>query len=323
MFNYYKIHLLNPAISSLNIGDEIISDGVKAALSNILRDSFIVETSTHLPNSNYTKRLKFFDYKFICGSNLLRGKMNRFFRQWDITYRDILWLSDLILVGVGWWQYNDNPNIYTKILYNKILSKKVVHSVRDEYTKNMLIKLGFNNVVNTGCPSLWSLTKLHCESIPKEKSKTVVFTLTDYNKDIVNDQSIIDILTMIYEQVYFWPQGMNDASYLSKFERIDGIIMLSPNLSSFDNILSTDIDYVGTRLHAGIRALQKKKRSLIIAIDNRAVEMSRDFNLPILHRNDIRKLDRVLIQSIITEIRLPLEEIRYWCNQFIKEEVSK
>ena len=52
---------------------------------------------------------------------------------------------------------------------------------------------------------------------------------------------------------------------------------MSPTLEAFDNLLESeiDLDYIGTRLHAGIRAIQKKRRSIIIGVDNRALEMQK------------------------------------------------
>ena len=52
--------------------------------------------------------------------------------------------------------------------------------------------------------------------------------------------------------------------------------------------MSENIDYVGTRLHAGIRALQHKKRTIIIGIDNRAIEKAKDFNLTVIDRKNIK-----------------------------------
>ena len=50
---------------------------------------------------------------------------------------------------------------------------------------------------------------------------------------------------------------------------------------------NTEFDYVGTRLHAGILALNYRKRTLIIAVDNRAAEMKTDINLPVIARGDL------------------------------------
>ena len=85
MNNQKKIALFSPSISSFNLGDHIIYDSARHHINSIIQDAYIVEISTHLPVSKYIKPLKDADYKFVCGSNLLRGKMNSLFRQWDIN----------------------------------------------------------------------------------------------------------------------------------------------------------------------------------------------------------------------------------------------
>lgn len=50
-----------------------------------------------------------------------------------------------------------------------------------------------------------------------------------------------------------------------------------------------DIDYVGTRLHGKIRVLNREKRAIILAVDNRAIEIANDTALPVVRREDIQK----------------------------------
>jgi len=315
--NLKRILLFNPAISSLNMGDHIIFNSVYNQLTSLINEAFVVEVSTHLPVSRYLRYTRDFDYKFVCGSNLLRGKMNRLFRQWDINIFNAKYIGPCILVGVGWWQYGDEPNLYTKKLYKKILSTDYFHSVRDSYTEKQLKKMGFENVINTGCPSMWGLTKEHCSQIPVRKSDNVVCTITDYNRDVEQDRKLLEILCNNYRNVYLWLQGSNDFEYFKSL-KLDNqrIKIIPPNLKAFDSILEKDVDYVGTRLHAGIRALQKKKRTIIIAIDNRAIEKQKDFNLNCVHRNEIERLDSIINSTFSTNINIPIENIKKWKSQF-------
>ena len=317
MKNIKKIVLYNPAISSLNMGDHIIFDGANNQLEDLLNQAFVVEISTHLPVSRYLRHTKDFDYKFVCGSNLLRGKMNRLFRQWDINIFNASQVGPCILVGTGWWQYGDEPNLYTKKLYKKVLSSNYYHSVRDSYTEKQLNKMGFNNVINTGCPTMWSLTKEHCRDIPKEKAKEVVCTITDYNQDIERDSKLFQILCDNYENVYLWIQGTKDYEYFQKLNiKNKKVQIISPNMKSYDSVLEKDIDYVGTRLHAGVRALQKKKRTIIIGIDNRAIEKQKDFNLTCINRDEIEALEEKINSIFSTEINMPIDNINKWKSQF-------
>lgn len=312
-----KIVLYNPAISSLNMGDHIIFDSIYTQLEELLQQSFVVEISTHLPVSKFLKYTKDFDYKFVCGSNLLRGKMNRPFRQWDITIFDNN-VGPCILIGAGWWQYGDNPNFYTKMLYKKVLSHHYYHSVRDSYTESQLRKVGFENVINTSCPTMWGLTKDHCKEIPKTKSKNVVCTITDYNRNVKLDKKMIEILSNNYESVYLWLQGSQDDEYF-EFLNIqrNNIKLIRPSLEAYDKVLEYGVDYVGTRLHAGIRALQKQRRTIIIAIDNRAIEKQKNFNLVCLSRNQIEGLTELINSEFETNIMIPEENIVKWKSQFM------
>lgn len=314
------ILMIDPAVSAVNIGDEIISESIRDQISFLTDGAFITNISSHLPMSRcYKKAIGACDYKFVCGSNLLMGKLNRRFKQWHIGYPDIGFLRGSIIVGAGWWQYRNEPNLYTKILYRKILSKDYIHSVRDDYTVQMLAKVGITNVLNTGCATMWKLTPEHCAQIPTKKSDAVVFTLTDYNKDPVNDKQLIDLLCEQYKTVYFWPQGVGDFAYFNRLSPSADIICIQPNLKAYDQILDTvDIDFVGTRLHGGIRALQKKRRAIIIAVDNRAKEKQKDFNLTCVERNDSEALKRLIVGEWKTDIRIPLDNIAKWKAQFTK-----
>lgn len=312
-----QIVLYNPAISSLNIGDHIIFDGVYNQLEELLNKAFVVDISTHLPVSSYIKRTKDFDYKFVCGSNLIRGKMNKRFRQWDINIFNASYVGPCILVGVGWWQYGDEPNFYTKKLYKRVLSSNYNHSVRDSYTEMQFRKMGLDNVINTGCPTMWALTNEHCLGIPKGKSQDVVCTITDYNQDILLDKKMIEILCENYQNVFLWLQGVNDLNYYNRLNIENSKVkIVPPNLKAYDLILERDVDFIGTRLHAGIRALQKKKRTIIIAIDNRALEKSKDFNLKILERENIDDLSNLIYSNFSTEVNIPIENIKKWKEQF-------
>ena len=95
------------------------------------------------------------------------------------------------------------------------------------------------------------------------------------------------------------------------------IELVSPEVQSFDSLLEKeDIDYVGTRLHAGIRALQHKRRTIIISIDNRAKEMDKSFNLPILERESINDLEDMIRSDFRTNIHVPEDKIIEWKKQF-------
>ena len=101
--------------------------------------------------------------------------------------------------------------------------------------------------------------------------------------------------------------------------RIDSKIVKIPfGLENYDSLLEhKEIDYVGTRLHAGIRAIGKRHRTIVIAIDNRAKNIANDTGLPIVLRENIGNLLKEKIESNFeTDIQMPWDEIEKWKNQF-------
>lgn len=314
-----KILIFDTSIASKNLGDQIIMDSVKREIKALFPDSYCLNTSTHDVIGKASYRLnKLANLSFVGGTNLLSSNMHHY-NQWKINLFDAFFLGGIVLLGVGWWQYQKAPNFYTKYLLNKVLHKEKLHSVRDDFTAKQLGRIGIKNVITTGCPTMWQLSKSHCADIPKKKADAVIFTLTDYNKDDVLDKQFISILKKCYQKLFFWPQGTDDLIYLNKIEKINDIKIIPSSLDNYDKILSDTsfhIDFVGTRLHAGIRALQNKRRTIIIGIDNRAFEKSKKFNLKVIERKDLASLEKTINSDFSTDISLPLNEINLWKAQF-------
>jgi polysaccharide pyruvyl transferase WcaK-like protein len=310
-----KITIFDTSVATQNIGDYIIMDSVHKELHSMFKKDMFFHLYTHDKISLASYRInKSSDFSFIGGTNLLSSNMH-FYNQWKINLIDSLFLRNIILMGVGWWQYQGKPNFYTKYLLKKVLHKDILHSVRDSQAENMLRSIGISNVINTGCMTMWKLTKEHCSNIPRIKAKNVVFTLTDYNKSTQKDQMLIEILNKNYENIYFWPQGSGDLKYIKSLSSIENIEILGGNLFSYDELLENkdlSLDYIGTRLHAGIRALQKSRRTIILGIDNRAEEKSKDFNLKVLSRKDIEQLENMLKNDFDTSISINEENINRW-----------
>ena len=200
-----------------------------------------------------------------------------------------------------------------------------IHSVRDAYTEKFLHKIGITNVVNTGCPTMWGLLPEHCAAIPQKKADTVILTLTDYSQDVARDELLIKTLNEHYRSVYYWIQGANDYAYFKTLRGVENIKIIPPNLAAYDTFLKEhETDFVGTRLHGGMRALQNKRRTIIIGIDNRAIELNRDFNIPVLNQNNMEQLSGMIEQPLITAIRLNTKNIALFLRQFnIKYEGEK
>lgn len=319
-----NILLLDTSIATNNIGDEIIVDSIRKNWKELFEENYICRYSTHTPPYSWWQQIicggkfstqKFADFKFLCGTNALYTNMLRPVPVWNCHIWNAAFYKDTILLGVGAGINSKKANLYTRYLYGKVLNKEYIHSVRDEYTKIFLEELGFK-AYNTGCPTLWGLTPQFCEKIPRNKSKNVVFTLTCYHPDKVNDIAMIKTLEKEYENLYFWPQTLTDIEYINTLGNFR-MKILAPNLEAYDSLLSTEVDYVGNRLHGGIRALQHGKRALIIAIDYRARNFKKSYSLPILERDEISELSHwINKQDAIQITGLDWDLIREWKAQF-------
>lgn len=314
------ITLLDTSIANTNLGNQIIMKSIECELKKIFPLDFLVklqygERFGEL-SLNYIRESS---YSFFGGTNSLSSEMNKY-SQMGLRLRNTNKVSRLILLGLGWWQYQKPPNMYTKIFLKRLLCSSAMHSVRDQYTLQMLKSIGVTNVVNTSCPTTWNLTKNHCLAIPASKANCVITTVTDYNLDPVSDTEMINLLIKKYDKVYIWLQGLGDFEYLKMlgFAASAEVTLIPPSLSAFENILETvDLDYIGTRLHAGIKAIQHSKRALIVAVDNRAAEISRDINVNICTRGDVNSIKAFIEGNVDTRINIPSHSIREWKNQFI------
>ncbi|MFS4416953.1 polysaccharide pyruvyl transferase family protein [Maribacter sp. 2307ULW6-5] len=314
---YKDFGILNPSIASTNLGDRIIYDSVWT----VLRQVFPYDMFTDYPTQLHTA----FDAKtmmsekellFISGTNLLSSNLETR-HQWKINNSHKRFLKNkVVLFGTGWWQYQGGINKYTEKIYNSVLNKNVVHSVRDSYTEQKLHDIGIMNVANTTCPTLWQLTPEKCATIPRKRANAVITTLTFYHQNKVEDYRMLELLEENYEKVYLWLQSTNDHHYYNELNKgFKKIEFVPPTVEAYNSILdNADIDYIGTRLHAGVRALQKGLRTLILAVDNRAFEIGRDVNLNVVKRENVDRAIDFINNEYRTEIKLPTQNI----NKFLK-----
>ncbi len=323
-----SILLIDPAVGTGNLGDEIISECARKELSFLTKEaSFTYTVPSHLPvfhwyavlrNSSAVKRYGNCTYKFACGSNMMVKNLLTHYPQWNLNLFNYKPLKGTVLVGVGAGA-GSRTNAYTRYLYRHLLSSSLYHSVRDERSKQYVESLGLK-AINTGCVTMWALTPEFCSQIPSRKADEVVFTLTapsetDPKDD--RDQLIIDVLKRNYSKVYYWPQAFMDKDYIKRFSNTDGIEILEASRQAYHDFLEThQADYVGTRLHGGIYAMRHKKRSIIIAIDERARGINESNNLNCVDKNNLEALEPLIGSEFATDVKMDQAAIAEWKKQF-------
>lgn len=174
-----KIILFDTSIGTLNHGDEVIVRSFKNNARELLEKNFVLSFPTHTPcflsyqQFERNKRFSFVDsadHKFVLGTNIINNYMLSPWPYWNINILNSKCYKNAVLVGVGSNGIGKDNKLrwYSKMLYKSILSNKYTHSVRDERTKEILESIGLK-AINTGCPTIWGLTKEHCRTIPQEK----------------------------------------------------------------------------------------------------------------------------------------------------------
>ncbi len=314
-----KIGLFDTSIASDNLGDGIIMDAVSSHLRAMYPTDQFINVPTHIKMSAQNRAdIKTSEIGFVGGTNLLCANW-LLKAQWKVGLWDLLYVPNTVLMGVGWKFYQRPTEFVTALFLKQLLSKNYIHSVRDAYTEQRLRTMGINNVINTACPTMWNLTPEHCEFIPTKRAPHVLTTVTAYRYDPELDKKWLEILLAAYDKIYLWPQMQGDAEYVQAMNLGKKIEVLEPTLSAYDNALATlDVDFLGTRLHGGIRALQHKRRTLIIEVDNRAVEIARDTGLPTIKRDDVAGIKNWIESTTPIKLTLPWENIKNWKAQFRK-----
>jgi polysaccharide pyruvyl transferase WcaK-like protein len=311
--------LLDTAVASTNLGDHIIMEAVRRELADILSDQLVFTVVSHEWMGAQSRRLiRRSDWVISGGTNLLSSRM--WFRpNWKVTPIDALSHLNVVLMGAGWYQYQHAPDPYSRWLLRRVLSRHQLHSVRESYAVKRLASIGITNAVNTGCPSIWELTPQHCARLPHQKAADSVVTAVNSYPKLKNpaaDRRMLEILRRHYRTVDLWIQTDTDYDYARSLDA--NLRFINPSVAALDAVLAgnLNLDYVGNRLHAGIRALQKGHRAIIVEIDNRAREMGRDFGVPTVERTDFDRLERMIREPLEISVRLPLNDIALWKNQF-------
>jgi Polysaccharide pyruvyl transferase len=290
----------NDGTPSANLGDLIIQEAVQRELTNIFGQQKLLHLSTHsFPKSEHIQAAKQCELSFVGGTNLLSSTMNEN-RQWHF--------------------YQPKPNLQTAFILKLVLSRKYIHSVRDSYTEAQLKSVGIRNVLNTGCPTMWALADIPSHEIPMHKSENALLMLTDYAPEPELDYKLLQLVCANYKKVFVWLQGKRDGTYLSDLapDLTSRLTTIEHSYDAFQQFLASGIsfDYIGTRLHGGVKCLLNRRRSLVIAIDNRAAEIAKDTNLPTAARADFDKIMRWIESPSPTRISLNTEVIEQWRSQF-------
>jgi hypothetical protein len=303
---------LDVSLGSENGGDTVISDAILAELEHLGARDWMGLPTHHRPRTADLRRAAGASTILIGGSNILASHLERH-RQWLLTPDLVLaYRHKLVACGVGWWQYQGPPCRYSATVLKAVLDPTATHSVRDSYTHARLTALGFD-VINTGCPTMWSLPA-HFRATDSGPDAPIVATITDYNRDLARDRQLLTALTELSTEVCAVAMAPEDHGYLAELAVPNVRVPAGLGVPALQEELRPGVRYVGTRLHGGIRAMQRGVPAVIIGIDNRAREIAADTGLCVLDPADL-SIDRIaaaLARASDLPLRINRDGITQW-----------
>jgi hypothetical protein len=304
--------LLDTSIDSNNDGDQIIVQSILERfpeLHNVPR----LPTHRYLTNSEAAIAREQ-DVLIVTGTNILTSRLWRD-RQWKYKLRHLPTMDrKVVFLGVGWRQYQGKLLRRTRWTLDRMILQDLPIAARDQYTATKLIGEGYD-AVNTGCPTMW---RLPTQLVQLGQRDECVFTYTDYNPDPQRDEAVLEKLASLYACVHIWPQSEKDWRNLQSAKLPANVYRLDRGVRALDKAI-VNRDYVGTRLHAGIRAAQAGSAAMVIAVDNRALEIARDTGFPAVDRK-LGLAEFVNRYKLATErpavLTMPKQQIADWTKQF-------
>jgi polysaccharide pyruvyl transferase WcaK-like protein len=307
------IVVVDPGARSTNLGDRIISDAVTEYFLDPLtasgREVRRVPLHGELTEGDRILVRQASDV-VVCGTNLLSSHM-RFRSPWQWPTSDIeLARGKLTVLGAGWWQYQRSAIDPWTARWLRSLAGPKPWAVRDLYSQAKLNRAGVA-AVHLSCPTVWTLDE---QRLPADERRVVV-TLTDYSQDPLADRRLHRWLAAKFEEVTYWPQGPGDARYIR--DLLGDVTLLPPTLTALDAALDeVDTAYVGLRLHAGIRAIQRGVPSLILSVDNRAREIAGSIGLGVASRYRMSEVQRLGSSGRALALAVPHAAIESWLGQW-------
>lgn len=214
----------------------------------------------------------------------------------------------IFFLASGWYGFPGdsltvNEYVFTKStikLFNRIKKNKNLISVRDFYSKKVLSKNGFYNVLNTGCPGLYDLNNLK-KSFGELSYKRILFTTPADKTLFKQSEKILYYLRNKFKSSKITcsfhrgieNQNSNDVNLIN-FCKQNKIEVIDVSKKFSEQIYNKFNFHIGYRVHGHYYFLSKKKYSVLIEEDGRGSSGNLTFKTPSIKAFERSKLGKIV-----------------------------
>jgi hypothetical protein len=297
-----------------NVGDFLIFNKAKELITHFLKPSKTVEYRRTDDFRDYVDSINNTDALFICGGPGYRKLFYPYVYKFLEYYDEIT--TPVIPYGLGWqglprylpkrFKFSPMSEVYIRRIHEKI----PVSTTRDEITKEVVGRIGVNNVINTGCPTLFEFDKM-ANSQPFHKPTSIENLVVSMAQDPHLHEQNVDLLRALAElfpdanKYALFHRGIGADEQTTKSEgevlrRLVSkssdagfeIIDLSYDLNQMQLYKDSDI-HVGYRVHGHAFSVSHRIPTFLLWEDGRGQGMSGNLGLEGVPAFKTKNLDRV------------------------------
>lgn len=297
-----------------NVGDFLISEKCHEMVNLFLRpnENLILKRNSDL--SRHLEEINRTDAIFICGGP---GYSIGFYDEvYPFLHHHREIKVPIIPLGLGWRGF---PLYHPERFRFSEMSKRAIRriheqiacsSTRDELTRGILMRTGVNNVLNTGCPSLFNMTLMDDDTRFRVPSRVSRVAVSMAQQPILHRQNLQllerlknDFPSASISAVFHRGTGTdkyttpNEGARLQKLvtalkRRGFEVVDLAYNLNQIGVYDNVDF-HVGYRVHAHAYSVSKRVPTFLLWEDGRGQGMSETLHLQGIPARNEAMVDRL------------------------------
>jgi hypothetical protein len=298
------VAFINPRLSTSNVGDVFIEDGVKRILRYDAEASFDIDPRQPIRSTDID-RINEADVAVIVGTNLWYRHMAKPGR-WQFRISDLKRIRvPVIPIGVGTTRHFGEDNGFD---YDTLEQLRIIHSsctlgsARDIRTAEALSQAGIANVAVTGCPTMFRALAPAWRLRRNPGARKIVLTVRKGQK-----RNVQRLLKLLYRRglepvVAAQQPGDRFLSYGIPFMRPAVPTLFRWSIESYLRLVEECCGVIGWRLHGNMLHLAHGRPAMLFSNCSRGDSFCDLFGLPTLRSPDHAELSESSLERMIERL---------------------